>query len=924
MQKNLLQAVNLKPMKKSLVLLFLFISYFNYSQSWQWAMSGGGTASDQGYETCVDPSGNVFVAGTFNSISINIGTVTVNNSGASGFDVYVAKVNPSGSVMWVQRIGGSSNEGVSGISCDNAGRVYVFGTYTSPSLSLPPFTYGNPGSGTNNLYLTCIDASGVPQWLNGYGGVNNEFAGGCEYSQATSAIYITGTYNDPTLVIGTATLTNTSATGNEDIYIAKIGNTGVFQWARTTGSSSCDDWGQGIAVDPSGNAYIFGDYQGSVTTPTTVIGTTTLTSYGLRDLYIAKYNSLGTFQWARGFGSTAGGDFTGGITTDASSNVYVSGTYQAANMIVGTTTLTPYGNYDAFIAKYNTSGTAQWAAKVGGGNDDYGYDVTTDASGNAYMSGTFSGTVIAAGSTNLTNSNPGTSTDAFVAKYSATGSVLWSTKAGGNGNENGGTIVSDPVGNVYAGGSIGGTTTFGTYSVSSAGGVDMFLGKIGCLTTGVSGFSSVCQGSSVTLTASGAATYSWSTGATTTTIAISPTVSTNYTVTGTSGSCVGTPATFSVTFLPASLSAGSNLNMLCKQKAVINATCNPASPASVVWSPATNLSSASVLNPTVTAGTPTTYTVNVTLSNGCIKSSTVNVSSYAQTPDICQVTVDSLGNNNEIYWEKTLYPQADSFVVYRETSTNVYTRIAALKYSNFSMYIDTNRSIGPFNGNPNLTYYKYKLQIKDSCGNVSPMSLWHETIFVQDQMNGNFNWNSYAIESSASPVSSYNLKRRDLTTGTETLVVSTGGNLATDPNYNTVWPTNIKWFVDAIGFNCTPTLIAPPKYGNNNQILVTKTKTKSNQSNDKIIMGIEGYDLSNVIKVYPNPARDFINVDLNGLSKSEVIVEIRNVLGQVVYSVGSLNQYLNINTGSIAGGVYILNIIQNSKVIATKKVVVEK
>lgn len=915
MKKNLFSVFSSKQIAAAFVFLFIISSQTVFSQSWAWAQSAGGTASDQGYETCVDPSGNVFIAGTFNSTSILIGTVTVNNSGASGFDVYVAKFNPAGVVQWVQRIGGSSNEAVSGISCDNAGRVYVFGTYTSPSISLPPFSYGNPGSGTNNLYLACIDASAVPQWMNIYGGVNTEFAGSCEYSQATSAVYITGTYSDPNLVIGTTTLVNTSAAGNEDIYIAKIGNTGTFQWARTTGSSGCDDWGQGIAVDPSGNCYVYGDYQGSVTTPTTVIGTTTLTSYGMRDLYVAKYNSSGTFQWARGLGSTAGGDFVGGITTDASSNVYVSGTYQAANMIVGTTTLTPYGNYDAFVAKYNTSGTAQWAAKAGGGNDDYGYDITTDAAGNAYMSGTFSGTTIAVGSTNLTNSNPGTSTDAFVAKYSATGSVLWSNKAGGTGNESGYTIVSDPLGNVYAGGTIGGTSTFGTYTVNSAGGLDAFLAKIGCLTTQASGFSTVCEGSSVTLTASGATTYSWSTGATTNTIAVSPTVSTNYTVTGTTGSCVGTPATFSVTFLPATLSAGSSLNMLCKQKAVINATCNPASPTSVVWSPATNLSSTSVLNPTVTAGAPTTYTVNVTLSNGCMKSGTVSVSSYAQTPDICQVTVDSLGNNNEIYWEKTLYPQADSFIVYRETSTNVYTRIAGLKYSSFSMYVDTNRSIGPANGDPNLTYYKYKIRIKDSCGNVSPMSLWHETIFVQDQMNGNFNWNMYSIESMTStPVSLYNLKRRNTATGTETLVTSTTGGLANDPLYNSFWPLNVKWFVDAVGFNCVPT----------NKVMVTKTKTKSNQSNDKIAMGVKGYVSDKIIKVYPNPANDVLNVDLNGLDKTEMTIEIRNMLGQSVYETHSLNQHLVIGTSSIAPGVYSVNILQGNKTIAIKKVVIER
>lgn len=897
----------------TLALLFL-LSVDVKAQSWAWAQSGGGTASDNANKTCVDPFGNVYVAGTFNSASINIGTISISNSGV-GFDVYVAKYNSAGTVLWASRIGGTSAESVSGITCDAVGRVYVFGAYNSTLLSLPPLTYGNPGAGTYNSYLACIDASGVAQWLNGYGGVGQEYAGGCYYSSFSSSIFITGTFFDPTLSIGTTTVNNSSLTGKADIYIAKINSAGTLQWLRSTGSSSCDDYGSGIAVDVTGSPIFYGFYSGSVTTPTTVIGTTSLTSYGLQDLYVAKYNNAGTFQWARGLGSNQGGEYPGGIEVDASSNIYIGGYYQNASFIVGTNTLTPVGGYDAFIAKYNSAGTAQWAQKVTGLSDEYGNDVSVDASSNVYMVGSFSGTVITAGTTTLTNSVAGPSTDIFVAKYNTSGVVQWSTKAGGSGNEAGNGIVSDGVGNVYVVGAIGGTSAFNTTTLNTIGGNDLFVAKIGCLTTQVSGFSSVCQGSSVPLTASGATTYSWSTGATTASISVSPTISTNYTVTGTTGSCVGTPATFSVTFLPASLSAGSNLNMLCKQKAVLNATCNPASPASVAWSPATNLSSATVLNPTVTAGASTNYTVNVTLSNGCIKTSTVNVSSYAQTPDICQVTVDSLGNNNEIYWEKTLYPQADSFIVYREVSTNVYKRIAGLKYASFSMYVDTNRSIGPANGDPNLTYYKYKIQLRDSCGNLSPMSLWHETIFVQDQMNGNFNWNMYAIESlTSTPVSNYNLKRRMVSTGTETLITSTTGGLANDPSYNSFWPLNVKWFVDAIGFNCVPTA----------KIMVTKTKTKSNQSNDKIALGIKGYSLNNSIKVYPNPANDILNVDLNGLEKVETTIEIRNVLGQLVYETHALNQFLVINTASISGGVYTVNILQNNKTLSIKKIVIEK
>jgi hypothetical protein len=237
------------------------------------------------------------------------------------------------------------------------------------------------------------------------------------------------------------------------------------------------------------------------------------------------------------------------------------------------------------------------------------------------------------------------------------------------------------------------------------------------------------------------------------------------------------------------------------------------------------------------------------------------------------------------------------------------------------MYADTNRSIGPANGNPNLTYYKYKLQIKDSCGNVSPMSLWHETIFIQDQLNGNFNWNMYAIEgTTTTPVSNYNLKRRSLSTGTETLVTSTTGGLASDPAYNTFWPTNVKWFVDAVGFNCIPSAKLNP-----NQIYVIKSKTKSNQSNDKLFAtSVNNLMHINNIHIYPNPANDVLNIDLNSLDKTETTVEIQNTLGQIVYQTKALNQYLVVNTIDFNNGVYIVNVKQNNKTIAVKKVVVDK
>lgn len=901
---------------------FLAITLFVISNSikaqnpsWQWAKSGGGPIDDYVSRTIVDASGNVYVAGSFQSISINIGTVTVNNGGVSGRDVFIAKYDPTGAVQWVQRITGSMSEYVTGLTSDAAGRIYVVGHFISPSISFPPYSAANSNtaSPTNDIFVTCINSLGTPQWFYTYGGINQELPGECVYSDAVAGLYVVGTFYDQTLAVGSVTLTNSSlVTSKAEGFLMRFNSNGTSNWGRTLGNAACDEYATYVAVDPSGNPHASGTFQGSVVNATTTIGSVNLVSYGNGDAWLTKYLANGTQSWARNIGS-ASGDFPNGLAVDASSNVYIAATGQGT-MTVGTFTAPNSGGYDAYLGKYNSTGTAQWLTRAFGTGNEYAGDVTLDASGNPYLQGYFDGANCTVGTTAITNSSAGTN-DLFLVKYNPSGTYIWNAKSTGTTSEySTGSTAIDAIGNIYVGGYFDGLVSFSTNTLSTLGSYDLFLSKIGCLTTGILGPLSICAGTSATLSATGATTYSWSTGATTSSIVITPTANAVYTATGTTGSCVGTPATLSVTFLPASVSAGSNLSLLCKQKSVLNATCNP-SASSVTWTPGTGLSSASVLTPTATASGNTTYTLNATLSNGCIKSSTVNVSSFAQTPNICQVTVDSLGNNNEIYWEKTLYPRADSFIVYREVSTNVYKRIGGQRYSAFSMYVDTNRSIGPANGDPNLTYYKYKIQIKDSCGNTSPMSLWHETIFIQDQMNGNFNWNMYAIEgTTATPISNYNLKRRMVSTGTETLITSTTGGLANDPSYNSFWPLNVKWFVDAIGFNCSPTA----------KVYVIKTKTKSNQSNDKIALGISGYSLNSSIKIYPNPATDVLHVDLNGLDKTEAIVDIKNMLGQTVYQTKALNQHLVINTNDIANGVYMINVSQNSKLISVQKIVIGK
>lgn len=897
--------------KKILCVIIGLLAFNNvtFSQAWQWAKSGGGAVLDQGKKVCTDAAGNIYVAGEF-SLSISIGSITI--SGNGNLDIFLAKYDPNGNVLWAKGIGGTGAENIGGIATSTAGDIALFGSFKSPTFTVAPFSVSNATtSGTSDIFICRFSSVGAAQYLTSYGNAGDQYAKGCAYD-ALNYLWIAGDYTSTNFALGTTTLTNSSAIGFSDIFFGATTNVGGILSAYDTGGANCTDLATGIDTYSNNAVYISGTFGNTITT----IGTATLATNGISDAFLAKYNGAGGFQWVVGAGAP-GADESRGVSVDATGNPLITGFYTGGNMVVGTQTLTNTGNTDCFTAKYNSSGVFQWAQSAAGTGFEYTFGITTDQNSNAFITGNFASSTLSTGTLNVVNTNTTNLSDVFVIKYNSAGIPQWGTKAIGANSEFGRGIACDNIGNVFVTGNfnIAASTSFGSTLLTSVGGDDFFLGKIGCLTTNIITPLSVCAGSSATLSATGATTYSWSTGATSSSIVITPTATSSYTVTGTTGACVGTSATATITHLPASMYPGSNLSLLCKQKSVINTTCSPAA-TSVSWTPSTNLSSSSVLNPTVTALSGTTvYSVTATLNNGCVKSGTVSVSSYAQQPDICQVTVDSLSNNNEIYWEKTLYPQADSFVVYREVSINTYKRIAAISRLALSMYVDTNRSIGPANGDPNLTYYKYKLQIRDSCGNYSTLSKWHETIFIQDQLNGNFNWNSYAIESSTStPVSIYNLKRRLVSTGTETLVTSTTGGLATDPFYNSFWPLNVKWFVDAVGFNCNPTA----------KMMVLKTKTKSNQSNDKLALGVNTNQILNNVNIYPNPAKDIINIDLNSLAKAETSVEIINALGQLVYNTSSLNQHLVLNTTDLVGGVYIVNIKQNDKTIAVKKVVIDR
>ena len=189
-----------------------------------------------------------------------------------------------------------------------------------------------------------------------------------------------------------------------------------------------------------------------------------------------------TYVWAKSMGSTSS-DHGKSIAVDASGNVYTTGHFR------GTVDFDPdpakqkkynlssAGDSDVFISKLDVSGNFVWAKRLGGTTADVGQSIAVDASGNVYITGYFTGTVDfdpGSGSYDLTSSGI---KDNFILKLSASGNFVWANRMGGIQSYFGPRLIFD-ANNIFVTGSFTGTSDFGSTTLTSAGGYDIFISKL--------------------------------------------------------------------------------------------------------------------------------------------------------------------------------------------------------------------------------------------------------------------------------------------------------------------------------------------------------------------------------------------------------------------------------------------------------------
>jgi hypothetical protein len=243
-------------------------------------------------------------------------------------------------------------------------------------------------------------------------------------------------------------------------------NVARYRWATGIGGID-DDFAFDLAADSLGSSYITGHFAGNAEFP----GTSNLTARGSYDVFVAKFDKSGRAQWAvRAGGTNVDNGFR--IGRDGVGNLLVTGAVYGDADFPGTNVVGPGGD-DCFVAKFTSNGQLLWVRQAGGSGGDAGLGIAADASDNCLVTGYFRSSA-AFGATNLSARGE---SDAFIAKYTQQGDLVWVRQVGGAGIDEGRGIAVGRNHDVWATGDFASSNAFATTNLTLRGVGDIFVAR---------------------------------------------------------------------------------------------------------------------------------------------------------------------------------------------------------------------------------------------------------------------------------------------------------------------------------------------------------------------------------------------------------------------------------------------------------------
>lgn len=475
----------------SFVVSVIFISYFltpflvNAQSEPYYSFALGLEAT--GVSMDVDNAGNIYRTGYFSgSVDFDPGIGVSNLTSIGGQDIFVQKLDPFGSLIWVKSFGSTSNDNGNSIKVDANGNVYITGAFSGTVDFDPAAGITNLSSvGSGDVFVLKLNSGGNLVWARSMGGTSSDSGNGITVDASFNVITV-GFYQltadfDPG--VGTHNLTSN---GQTDYFVQKLSSTGGLLWVESMGGSLSDNCNS-VAVDLIGNVYVTGYFSGTVDFDPNS-GVTNISSNGDVDIFIQKFlYATGSLTWIKTIGGTTG-DTGEAIAVDGSGNVLTTGRFRGTvdfDPGASTTNLNLGSTANIFISKLDASGSFVFAKAMGGNmGDDSGNDIEVDIFGSIYSTGIFFGTVDfdpGSGTTSLTSSG---STDIYIQKLDNSGNLVWVKSMGGNDTgfvDRGNSLTVDPFRNIYSIGIFNTTADFdpgaGTANLTSPASVSDYVLK---------------------------------------------------------------------------------------------------------------------------------------------------------------------------------------------------------------------------------------------------------------------------------------------------------------------------------------------------------------------------------------------------------------------------------------------------------------
>ncbi|MET4107576.1 gliding motility-associated C-terminal domain-containing protein [Hymenobacter sp. UYP22] len=416
--------------------------------TWEWVSAVKTSRDIRSKAVKVDATGNTYVLGEF-SAQARFGSTELTSKG--WYDMFVAKYDPSGRLLWVRQAGtvvenprpDNSWTDADGLALDTQGNVYVTGTCKGRTQFDAAAT-SSPSTGA--VYVAKYASTGTLRWVRTYGR-----GGGMGIATDGTNAYVVA-------------LTQTTASSSDfGPTLTKLDPEGNPLWITTVRSAAGNRimFAERLQVEVGANraVYFSGHFDGPAVLAAEAGRVTRLASVGTTTLFLACYSLDGSLQWARTGGAPGSHNINTGLAVDAAGNAIVTGVAQGAGATFGDVTLTARGEWDTYLVKYDAHGRVRWAQQEGGPQMDAGTAVDVDQAGNIYLAGYFYAGQARYGATLLT----GTATYGNLAlvRYDPQGRAQWGVTQQGGGNLFPAAVAVSPAGDVYMAGDYANTVQLG-------------------------------------------------------------------------------------------------------------------------------------------------------------------------------------------------------------------------------------------------------------------------------------------------------------------------------------------------------------------------------------------------------------------------------------------------------------------------------